>query len=105
MESLPYERRRDPRTVCSVLSEVLVNSNGHLKYLAPAILADISSSGLSLVMDVAPRGISRMLVRNAYFEVDVYVRNITATNAGFRVGCEFLRPLEWLPDRILPSDI
>jgi hypothetical protein len=104
MNSLPVERRRDPRTVCSVLSEILVFSpDGHLKYFAPAIVADISASGLSLNMDLAPTGANKLRVRNSYFEADVYVRNRIDTGAGFRIGCEFLRPLEWLPVHILPT--
>jgi hypothetical protein len=52
------ERRRDPRTVTSVMSEVFVASgkSGQLRYFAPAILVDVSESGLALMMDIAPEG-------------------------------------------------
>lgn len=85
------------------MAEILVMSGGHLKYFAPAIVADISTSGLSLIMDVSPRGANKLKVRNTYFEADVYVRNTDATDCGYRVGCEFSRPLEWLEDRVLPA--
>src|SRR3954447_25719840 len=95
-----HERRRDPRAVCSVMSEILVVSpGGRLRYLAPAIVADISASGLALVMDAVPRGVTKLRVRNTYFEADVFVRNTMPTDNGFRIGCELLRPLEWVPGR------
>lgn len=102
MNKVSTERRRDPRSVCSVMSEVLVISpSGHAKYFAPAILADISASGLSLIMDTVPRGANKLKVRNTYFEVDVYIRHTNATDAGFCIGCELSHSIEWLPERIL----
>lgn len=95
------ERRRDPRTVCSVMSEVFVTSTrGNLRFFAPAIVADISNSGLALVMDVPPKGHTRLTVRNTYFHADMYIRNTTALECGVRVGCEFVDRLEWQPERV-----
>jgi hypothetical protein len=97
------ERRRDPRTICSVMSEVFVTStNGALRYFAPAIVADISNSGLALMMDVAPKGHTKLTVRNTYFHAEMYIRNMTSLDCGVRVGCEFVNRLEWEPERVRP---
>jgi hypothetical protein len=91
------ERRRDPRTVTSVMSEVFtpLGRTGQLRYLAPAIILDISDSGLALAMDRAPVGCKTLRVRNYYFEVDVEIRNTTPLEVGFRVGGEFTGDLQW----------
>src|SRR4051794_18751777 len=95
------ERRRDPRSVCSVMSEVLVSSStGALRFFASAIVVDISSSGLALLMDVAPKGHSRLHVRNTYFHADMYVRNTARLESGVRIGCEYVHRLEWEPERV-----
>jgi hypothetical protein len=94
------ERRRDPRTVISVMSDVLVPSgrSGNLKYLASAIIVDISHSGLALLMDLPPSGYNALYINNYYFEVKTEIRNITRVNdAGFRVGVEFTSELLWKP--------
>jgi hypothetical protein len=101
MDQVTADRRRDPRTVCSVLSEVLVRSStGDLRFFASAIVADISSSGLGLLMDLPPNGHARLYVRNTYFHADLYVRNTVRLECGVRVGCEFVHRLEWEPERV-----
>jgi hypothetical protein len=100
MQQISTERRRDPRSVCSVMSEVFVRStNGYMRYLAPAILADISASGLALVMDFAPTGHQTLHIRNSYFHADVYIRITVPQDRGVRVGCELVSRLEWQPER------
>ena len=87
--------------VCSVMSEVFVTSpNGQLRYFASAIVADICSSGLALLMDIPPNGHSTLNVRNTYFHAVMYVRNTTTLECGVRIGCEFVHRLEWEPERM-----
>ena len=87
--------------VCSVMSEVFVTSrNGQLRYFAPAIVADISHSGLALMMDVPPKGHATITVRNTYFHAVMYIRNTTTLECGVRIGCEFVHRLEWQPQRM-----
>ena len=83
------------------MSEVLVrSSSGVLRFFASAIVADISSSGLALLMDVPPNGHSMLHVRNTYFHAELYVRNTVRLECGVRVGCEFVHRLEWEPERV-----
>jgi hypothetical protein len=91
------ERRRDPRTVTSVMSEVFIplGRSGKLRYLAPAIVIDISDSGLALAMDRAPDGYKTLHVRNYYFQVEVEIRNTRPLAVGVRVGGEFTGKLQW----------
>ena len=100
------ERRRDPRTVTSVMSEVFIHSgrSGQLRYLAPAIIIDISDSGLALAMDRAPDGCKILHVRNYYFQVELEIRNTTLLDVGVRVGGEFTGELQWTHgSRVLPA--
>ena len=101
-----HERRRDPRTVTSVMSEVFIPSDrsGQLRYLAPAIVLDISESGLALAMDRAPDGCKILHVRNYYFQVEVEIRNTTRLDVGVRVGGQFTGELQWTQNsRVSPA--
>jgi hypothetical protein len=91
------ERRRDPRTVMTAMSEVFVAAGklGHLRYLGPAIVVDISDSGMALVMDFLPDGYNILHVRNYYFHVEIEIRNATPVEGGIRLGAEFTSKLEW----------
>jgi hypothetical protein len=93
------ERRRDPRIATSVMSEVFVSTgvSGKLRYFGPAIVIDMSESGLALAMDAVPRGHSTVHVRNRYFRVEAIIRNSSSLDAGFRIGAEFTSELEWQP--------
>jgi PilZ domain len=100
------ERRRDPRTVTSVMSGVYVGSGrmGHLRYLGPAIVIDISESGLALQMDLSPERHNLLYVKNYYFEVEAEIRSITPVEAGVRIGCQFRSELQWKPEgRVLST--
>ena len=67
----------------------------NLKYLASAIIVDISDSVLALLMDVSPKGHKSLYVKSYYFEVKAEIRNITPLDSGFRVGVEFTGELQW----------
>jgi hypothetical protein len=79
------------------MSDVLISTSrcANLRYFGPAILADVSESGMAILMDEVPKGYTRMHVKNSYFEVNVEIRNVTRTGDGCRVGCEFIQPVEW----------
>lgn len=68
--------------------------NGSPRFFAPAIVSDISASGLALLMDMPPSGHSRLHVRNTYFHAEMYIRSIVRLQSGVRVGCEFVHRLE-----------
>lgn len=90
------------------MSGVYVSSGGlgHLRYLASAIVIDISDSGLALQMDLSPECHGVLYVKNYYFEVEVEIRSTTPLEAGVRVGCKFTSELQWKPDgRILSATL
>jgi hypothetical protein len=83
------------------MSEVFVASgkSGQLRYFAPAILVDVSESGLALMMDIAPEGHHIIHVRNKYFDAAVVIRNVTRLEVGVRIGGEFTKTLQWKPEK------
>lgn len=93
--SAEEEKRRHERGYCSVLSSVYDNSTDRPRHIGPAVVVDISESGLAMSCDFeVPVGAS-LLVRNAYFRAHVIVRNTQKTDSGARIGSEFTRPVEW----------
>lgn len=79
------ERRRRPRIATLVMSQVFISTglSGKFRYFGPAIVMDMSESGLALAMDVVPPNDSAVQVHNKYFRVEAIIRNSSSLEVDF----------------------